>query len=223
MHVITCENLKVPKPSNEWLQKLKTSMSAFASPSDPLSACLYDHDWRGRQAVHCLYSVGLKRIIDPRGLEGIEKPFCWRFVAGGHKKMTTAAGCWTTHELHGLEAKVMAAFQGPEMAEMLAHSEQLNQLKELSDHPTEQYDLRVLRIPGLYIEAFWLTCTKRGDLMVPYGLLPDGKGSIKVGATGRLRINQAYPVAEFLKVVREAARQRLAAHDKAPMARQTYA
>ena len=80
-----------------------------------------------------------------------------------------------------------------------------------------------MRIPALYIEAFWLRCTSRGDLMVPYGLLLDGKGFIKVGAKGRLTKNKAYPVAEFLRIVGKAARQRLAAEDIAPLARRTGA
>ena len=217
MRVITAKNLNAPEPSGEWMQKLTTSMAAFAGPSDPIATCLYDKSWGGRQAVHCIYSVGLRTIADPKGLEKYtDKPFCWRFIAGGHKNMTMAAGCLATHALHGPDARVMAAFHGAEMAEVLANTEQLNDLKELTGHPADNYEMRVLRIPALYIEAFWLRCTKKGDLMVPYGLLLDGKGSIKVGAKGRLTKGKAYPVAEFLKIVGKAARQRLKADEKKP-------
>jgi hypothetical protein len=213
MDVITAKNLAVPSPSGDWMQKLKVSLAGFAGPNDPLNTALYDQDWRGRHAVHCLYSVGLSSIIDPQGLDRIDKPFCWRFVAGGHKAVTTAAGCWATHEAHALPPKIMATFRGPEMAEMLLSTELLNELAALKDHPNITYELRVLRIPALYLEAFWLKCPQRDDWIVPYGLLVDGNGLVKVGAEGRLNKNKAYPLSEFLQIAGQAARLRLASHN----------
>jgi len=57
------------------------------------------------------------------------------------------------------------------MAEILADSEQLNDLTHLTGHPNDHYELRILRVPGLCLEAFWLKClrTKKDDLIVPYG------------------------------------------------------
>jgi hypothetical protein len=216
MNVITAENLKAPRPSTDWLQQLKTSMRAFAGQGDPLGSVFYDETWPGRQAWHCVYSVGLETIKDLTKLDGINKPLCWRFIAGGHESMTTAAGCWTTHEYSGTAAKVMATLQSPEMAEMLANAERLNHLNDLSGYPRNQYELRVLRIPGLCIEAFWLKSlsARRADLIVPYGLVSHGSDRIKLCAGENLHKNKAYPAAEFLEMIRDAASKRLAADNK---------
>jgi len=210
MEVITAKNLHVPRPSPDWMRKLAASLVSFAGPHDPLLDAIYGKDWPGRNAVQSIYSVGLTSIIEAKSLDHIGKPFCWRFVAGGHKGVTKAAGCWATHESHDSPAKIMATFRGPEMADLLLSAEMLNELNELLSRPQMRFELRVLRIPALYFEAFWLKCPQ-GDWVVPYGLLYDGKGLVKLGMT-RLDRNKAYPVADFLKIVKEAAKQRVAAH-----------
>jgi len=186
-------------------------MKAFAGSGHPLSDCLSEESWPGRQAVHCIYSVGFQHLKDLKDLNSVEKPLAWRFIAGGHKKMKTAAACWSTHESSG-RAKLVCALQAPEMAEILANAELLNNLSELSDHSSHQYELRVLRIPALYLEAFWLKSqsTQTPDWIVPYGLVPDGSDSIKLGAGIRLIKNKAYGVSDFLEIIRNAAHQKSA-------------
>ncbi len=210
MNVTKASNIMTPRPSGPWMQQLRTSMAAFAGSGHPLSDCLCDENWPGRQAVHCIYSVGFRHLKDLKDLSGVEKPLAWRFIAGGHKKMKTAAACWSTHESGGPAAKVLCALQAPEMAEILANAELLNNLSELSDHSSQQYELRVLRIPALYLEAFWLKSqsTQAPDWIIPYGLVPDGSDSIKLGAGIRLIKNKAYKVSDFLEVIRNAAHQK---------------
>src|SRR6516165_5467989 len=98
MDVINAKNLNVPKPSAEWIEKLKAALVAFAHPGDPLVAGLCSDDWAGRNAVHCLYSVGLRTVT---GLTEADmdklKPCSWRFIAGGHKSTPMATGCWATY------------------------------------------------------------------------------------------------------------------------------
>jgi hypothetical protein len=225
MHVITAKNLTAPAPSADWMQKLKACMAGFAGPGDPLDACSYDESWSGRQAYHCIYSVGLQTIANLKGLESVKAPLCWRFIAGGHKKMNTAAGCWCTHESNGTQAKVMASFQGEELAEVLACTERLNQLTEVAEYRANKYEMRVLRIPALCIEAFWLKSrsSEKRDLMVPYGLILDSPGVIKLGAGATIQQNKTYPVADFLEIVGKAARRRLAATTTPAHARTTLA
>jgi hypothetical protein len=164
-----------------------------------------------------MYSVGLDTIRDLRNLDAIVMPHAWRFLAGGHKTTNMAAGCWATYEHPGLAAKVKATLRGPEMAALLESSEQLNYLGEVCHHPNCEYELRILRVPALYLEAFWLKSLSAGgsDLVVPYGLILDADGKVKLGASGRLDRARAYPEAEFLKIVGDAARLRLAAADHA--------
>jgi len=220
MNVITAKNLTVPRPSGEWMQKLRASMLAFAGPGHPLADCLAEETWPGRHAMHCVYSVGLRTIIDLKGLDNVDKPLGWRFIAGGHRSMGTAAACWSPHESSRLTAKVACAFEAPELAELLADTEQLNQLPALKNYPSHHYDLRVLRIPALHLEAFWLKSqsAERGDLIVPYGLTLEDTDSIKLSAGRPLKKNQAYPVARFLDYIRDAARLQLATGDNAPPA-----
>ena len=226
MDVVCAKNLKVPKPSAEWMQKLQACVAGFAGPSDPLTASLYDERWTGRQAVHCLYSAGLRTIVDLQEADTSRlRPCTWRVLAGGHSSVTNAMGCWASYEGEGVPAKVMAVLHGPEMADMLNSTELLNDMKELADGGGHPYELRVFRVPALYLEAFWLKSLSaaRGDLILPYGLILDGRDRVKLGAGGRLERNRPYPMAEFLNHVREAARRRLAADDYAPMAPRTRA
>jgi hypothetical protein len=126
-----------------------------------------------------------------------------------------------THELNGLPAKVMAALQGREMADILASAEKLNHLKQVSGSPKVDYELRVLRIPGLCVEAFWLKSpagAEPGDVIVPYGLVLGGTDTIKLFGGGTLKKDQAYPAADFLEIAKDAARKRLAVKQRAPLA-----
>jgi hypothetical protein len=224
MEVITAKNLNVPAPSAEYMQQLRRSLAAFAGPRDPLTVALSTMNWPGRQAMHAIYSVGLSTIVDPNGLARVDKPFCWRFLAGGHKTMTTADGCWATHDAYRSPAKVMTTFRGPEAADVLTSAEQLNNLSELTTHPENQYELWVLRIPGLYLEAFWLKSGTAGDLIVPYGLVTDINNNVAVRGVEPLIKGRAYVVADFQQIVGRAAQQRLAAHVAAPPQRgQTWA
>jgi len=207
------KNLTAEPPSDEWTKQLRSSAAAFAGPGHPLASCFYADSWKGRQASHPIYSVGLHTIIDAKDLTSVNKPFCWRFLAGGHREMAMAAGCLTTHEVHGLPAKVMAVLPGKEMKEVLDSVEQLSKLPEVKDNPSDKYDVRVLRIPALYMEAFWLKSEspQKEDLIVPYGLLLNGNGGVKFGTQRPLRKDHAYLVTRFLDTIRDAAQKRLAA------------
>jgi len=214
MNVITAKNVKALPPSGEWMSKLKASMERFAGPGHPVNAVFYDDNWAGRQSWHCIYSVGLKTIIDVKNLDQVNRPLCWRFIAGGYKSLPTAEGCWMTHELNGIPARVMAMSQSREMAEILADAECLNQLSHISGHPADQYELRILRIPGLNLEAFWLK--GNSDWIVPYGLILEGIDRVKLGAGQTLEKNKAYGVSEFLKLTHDVASKRLKAEETMP-------
>jgi hypothetical protein len=216
MNVVTAKNLKAPQPSEVWTKKLRASLSAFAPPNDPRTAGILAENWPGRDVVHCIYSAGLKTIMEPKGLDKLEgKPFCWRFIAAGHSSATMAAGCWAPYELDGVPGKIAAAVESKEMADFLACTEQLNHLQELNTKPRGEYELRVLRVPALNLEAFWLKSQNpKSDLMVPYGLLVDNQGLIKLCGGGNLKKNKAYPVADFLKTVGAAAEHCLESNNR---------
>jgi len=227
MNVIRHPNLKVPMPLPEWCERLKASVAGFAHPHHPL-VCAIEDAWPGRHAVYCVYSFGLETIttlhLHPERLK--KDPFCWRYVAAGHRSGCKAIGCMALPQ----RPRVMATLESTELADLLRDTEELNQLEHLAHN---SYEIRVLRIPALYLEAFWLKCGWREgnqdrytpaclqmDLIVPYGLLLDDQDYVKLnsGAEGKLKRNQAYPMGEFLQAVRGAAQQRMKFKDHLPRA-----
>jgi hypothetical protein len=223
MNVITVKNLKTPRPSSEQMRELREGLEAFLGPDDPLTASVRAENWPGRTAVHITYYVGLRTLTE---LDKLDKsklgPLSWRILAGGHPTMTTAAGCMATYGGPGLPpVKVLAVTRGPAAAEVLTYTEQLNDLVEVRDNPRNDYELRVLRIPALGTEVFWLKSLspeQRDDLVVPYGWIPSGWDFVKPGGDGKPNKNQAVPAADFLGNLRAAARQRMAQPDIAVMA-----
>lgn len=212
-------NVTVPRPPAAWgakLEVLKAKLAAFYGHHHPMTSVIGE-DSPGRHAVHCVYSFGLGTIMEGKHLPETA-PFCWRFLAGGHKNMTTAAGCMASDGLgKSAEPRVMATWETPEAAELLRDTESLN--KKFERLNEDSYELRVLRIPALYIEAFWLKLLNSsrgrrrgsespGDLIVPYGLLV-ADGRIKLNSGTTLKKNEVYSVAKFLETIRGAASQRL--------------
>jgi hypothetical protein len=220
MNVITAVNLKALAPSQMWIDKLRASLADFATPGDPLTAGLLVENWEGPEAAHPIYSVGLKTIMNPDVLADLNQPICWRFITGGSDPTAKASGCWATPEIQGLPAKVVAAVRGLEATDVLASTTQLNQLSIVVDQPANQFEVRVLRIPGLCVEAFWLKYTglEAGseDWIVPYGLVLGSANLIKLPGGGTLNKNQAYTASDFLRIAADAAQKRLAADKKAP-------
>ena len=221
MNVITAISLKPMAPTQTWMDKLRASLADFASPGNPLTAGLLADNWDGPQASHPIYSVGLRTIQIPTVLAGLNQPICWRFITGSSDPTDQAAtGCWATPEIQGLPAKVVAAVRGLEATDVLASTTQLNQLSIVVDQPANQFEVRVLRIPGLVVEAFWLKYTGltpgAEDWIVPYGLIQGTANIIKLPGGGTLNKNQAYPASDFLRIAAIAAQKRLDAEKNPP-------
>jgi hypothetical protein len=217
MNVIKVKNLNTPAPSQQELEEMRAGLAALAGSDDPLTASVYAENWQGRQAAHLVYYVGLRTLTELDKLDESKLgPRSWRFFAGGHKTLTAATACVTTCGGPGLPpVKVMAVTRGPAPAEILRSTELLNELSEVSGNPNNQYELRVLRIPALGMEAFWLHSQSAnvGDLVVPYGSLPASWSSNKPGAPNG---SQVYTETDFLKAAADLARQRLAQPDITP-------
>jgi hypothetical protein len=220
MNVITATNLKALTPSALWLQKLRASLATFAAPGSPLVTGLLVENWQGPEAAHPMYSVGLKSIMNPNILAVLDQPICWRFMSGSSDPTEKASGCWATPEAPGMPPKIVAAMQGLEATDVLASTSLLNKLSIVADQPGNQFEIRVLRIPGLVVEAFWLKYTGlsagSADWIVPYGLVQGSANLIKLPGGGTLNKNQAYTASEFLTIAAGAAQKRLDAEQNAP-------
>lgn len=221
MNVIRVNNLKTPGPSREVMADLRASLTAFAGPDDPLTVSLWNDNWPGRSAVHRVHYAGLQTLTQLKELdENKLGPVSWRFFAAGHPSTGVAAACMATSGSPDAPAKVMAITRGPAPAEVLNSTELLNELTELSGNPNNQYELRVLRMPSLGIEVFWLKPLSDGlvDLIVPYGWIPASWNLPHPGPDGKPAKNQATQAVSFLQLTADAARERLAKPDIAQMA-----
>lgn len=220
MNVITATNLKALTPSALWTQKLRASLADFATPGDPLTTGLLTENWQGPEAAHPIYSVGLQSIMNPNVLASLNQPICWRFMTGGSDPTELASGCWATPEAPGMPPKIVAAVRGLEATDVLASTALLNKLSIVADQPGNQFEIRVLRIPGLVVEAFWLKYTGveagSADWIVPYGLVQGSANIIKLPGGGTLNKNQPYAAADFLTIAAGAAQKRLDADKNAP-------
>jgi hypothetical protein len=209
MNVITANNLKAPMPSKDWTNQLKASLARFAPAGSPLTAGLLVDDWDGPQAVHSVYSVSMATM--ERGLDSVTNPICWRCLAG-RPNARTASVCWASPAIKGLPVVVACAMHGSAAADVLASIARLNHLKEVSDYPAHHYELRILRIPALFLETFWLKpqVGETSDVIVPYGGVLNSSDELKLPGGGTLKRNQAIPVEAFMTTTREAAKVRIA-------------
>jgi hypothetical protein len=222
MNVIKVKNLQTPMPRKKELEELQAGLAALAGPDDPLTLSITVDNWPGRQVWHLVYYAGLRTLAELSKLDESKLgPLTWRCFAGGHKNMTSATGCMATFGGRGYPpVKVMAVTRGTAPAEILRSTELLNELSEVSGNPNNQYELRVLRMPALGMEAFWLhsQSANLGDLVVPYGSLPAAWSSANPPAPEAPKGSHAYSEADFLNGVAQLAQQRLAKPDIAPTA-----
>jgi hypothetical protein len=199
-----------PQNEKEVTWALQARLRDFIQPSESLHHPLTDvYRLKHTQAV---YVVGLGDLLKS-GLEGA-KLNCWRYLAGsslGHAaggEVSFLGSGNTTPILNGL-------LYGPEVTVFVQSADRfLSQYWETYDGYADNYELRILSIPGLLVEAFWLKCSPaQGDTAssagagkaaaAPDHLIPFLSGS------RRLELMRDYPIDEFLKIVAEPAAARL--------------
>jgi hypothetical protein len=140
-----------------------------------------------------VFTVGLQDLAEGAGLSAARSTG-WRLlstapsgsVAAGEVSVPTGGGA----------PRMAGITEGPAVAEIVTAEDKLNDLPEVQGG---DYELHSLDIPSLLIEAFWLKSrSEAGDLVVPIrALIP------------QLQAMRAYPVADFLEIVKPLAIQRL--------------
>jgi len=128
-------------------------------------------------------------------------PAGWRFFAGNQRgKMLMGT---VSRRLPSEGWKMMGGFYGDRVWELFAASKALEELPEVQG---EDFELRVLAVPGLNIEAFWLVAMagRDADFVVP---IPAGQYEQVPGLDG----GPVYRMADFLAAIRPMALLRLTA------------
>lgn len=173
-------------------------MKRYLSGDDPLSRILASPSG-GQWRIHCLYLLGLQEIIDGKDFQSAAVPTGWRFLlsgAGGE----AAAGYVTVRDP---EPRMTSLGADQKLKENMAYATAIDRIVEESPELSgKDYELRLLSIPCLLMEVFWLVPPAGGpghDLVFPYKTLVD-----------ELR-PQMYTVEQFLAISRPLAEERQAA------------
>jgi hypothetical protein len=155
-----------------------------------------------------LFLLGLKEIAENAGVKAA-KPAGWRFFAGRREGAIVMGKLSIRIPSEGW--KLTAGNYGDRTWAVYQATLALEQLPQVKE---ADYDLRVLVIPGLNLEGFWLVAQppKSGnpvlpDLVVPFPAMPDQP----IVAIHR---DPVYTMAEFLATIRPLARLRLTTEAK---------
>ena len=122
----------------------------------------------------------------------------WEFLIGSVSGPAVAIS--VAHPPPGQPPRMTSVTRGSDPAEGLEATRQIEKLPQVQ---AQNYELRRLWIAGLSLGAFWLRSLERGpDLAVPFHTLDQ-----------ELERMRAYPMDEFLAVVRPLAEKRLKFND----------
>lgn len=140
-----------------------------------------------------IFKLDLAPIVDGSGLKAAE-PVAWDFLVGGGSMPVFLAAINT----RGKKPPKMTSLTGAPMAAKAAAATAL--VENLPRVRAHRYELCRLRIPALSLGAFWLRSLEKGvgDLAVPYHAIHH-----------QLKSMHAYPMEEFLAVMRRIAEKRL--------------
>jgi|SRR5580658_7767012 hypothetical protein len=171
-------SLSTPPPPDAAADAFRNGLAAFLSVGPPNSEAfvgsrppipsLPDVETGGSRAVLQGFVLSLR---DAATNTGVVSPAHagWRFFAGGEQNNTVLGS--VVHRRHGW--KLVAVHYGDRVWETLYASQQINSSLP-SQVQVEAYELRLLAIPGLNLEVFWLSSQKVGavDLIFPVTLPP---------------------------------------------------
>jgi len=194
--VVTPEELDSPTKASETINQI----NFLLRPGDPSPQEGRQRIW---QKCHTLSLKALKEAADKLtetqdlnqfagGLlaKAEASEWCWRYLIG----FSSRDALFATFDP---QLKVTGLSRGPKATVAVEAARELRSLPATSDG---EYRVRVLTIPGLLTEAFWLTRESGGDpnnFIVPFF------------TSQELRGGHAYPAGDFFKLVADLANRRL--------------
>ena len=173
-------------PSDRVRQALAAGVDNFSSLLDPALV-----DALRKSEGLPVYSLTRQSVATGGdGIMGVI-PRGWRFMVQAENR----AGAGHIRELPDDTAKMSRVSEGDAVLRAI---EICNGLENLSEVPKNCYELRILKVPSVPIEVFWLRAEDGNDVVVPFG-----------SATATLENGRAYPLSKFLREIRPIADARL--------------
>ncbi|NUP47011.1 MAG: hypothetical protein HOW97_06790 [Catenulispora sp.] len=181
--------LHLPGPPADLPDRVMTKLHAFADGAKFTTPALREarKDHLSLSAPHQVFTMGLDDVAAGGGLDRA-RPVGWRFLIqeDGHP----VASAETTQGPDGTD-EVSHFNEGPFVG---ATDQAMTAVRTLPQLQATGFDLRLLRIPSVYMMALWLH-SPDADMLVPLAPSPIGKEGKPV------------PVAEFFAELAELARQ----------------
>lgn len=159
--------LKFPDPPKESVSALRSSLARLATSAIGGMAAVHglkaDELGGAKPSMpHQVFSLGLDNLIGGAGLEEA-KPVAWRYLVG--TGTAAVASAEVNVDPVGGGHKFAQINSGPFSAGTLAAIESLERDSRIASN---SYEVRVLRVPALYVTAVWLKNKAQGpDVIVP--------------------------------------------------------
>jgi hypothetical protein len=185
--------LREPAPPPSLERTLNRNLGNFLQPGDPTLPDAQRAIRTGQQ----VFSVGLKPLSQGRKLGESANPRSWRFSIPARSGPPLFV---TVTRQDGDPPQITGLSRGPQAAIYVKAAQDVRKLPEVTEH---DYELRILAIPGLLTECFWLKWLPENpdrDLIVPFAT-----------AQKELMPLHPYSAGDFLKIVGPLAKRRLAA------------
>lgn len=169
--------LHLPDPPQDVPDKVKSKLHAFADGAKFSTRALRGarKDDLDLSTPHQIFTLGLDDIASGAGL-GRAQPVGWRYlVEDGGQLIASAETTLTPDGTH----EVSQFTEGPFVGETDKAVKAIRRLPQLE---AAGFELRLLRIPALYVMALWLHAPVT-DLLVPLAPSPIGKDGKAMPAT----------------------------------------
>lgn len=198
-------SIKMPEPPKESFQALVSSLQRVSSAGGGAAAKL---SLEGRRSVessifypHKVYNLGLQDIASGRGIDAAHL-VSWRYLINQGPGGTAAA------EVNYDERKQSNQFSQLNQGAFAGAT--LEEIKKVVDNRKFQegsYELRVLRVPALYVIALWLNDQRNHeDVLIP---IPPTNEFLKP--------SEVYTPSQFIAILRKPAEQKLRFDSSPPM------
>ena len=174
--------MPIVQPAVEILRAFQRGLPDLASPNNPALALL-----QAVQEGQQIYTLGLQDILTGAGL-GAAALAGWQFLAANADYSVAAH---VNSALGDLGPAISSIANDPEIAKVIAA---ITAAKAMPLFDQQGSELRLLRIPGVLVEAVWLKPPQGDGEVYPYLTLAKGLDAMRW-----------YPAQDFLNILKPVA------------------